>query len=364
MGGSDEEAGEFALVLLRIEVQGHAGDRVAVDLVEVVFADLLFERRLRAADEFLGVDGGLGDLEDGGDVLLLGAADLLVFVGVDHGADAFVGEHLGQQSLVLLAVDDVHAGDAVAAGGGGGLGLGEDLGGEVGLALREHGVELGHGQMTDNFPLMDDPVGRRDVDELGRVQGFGDFEGDGVGVDPEGLSLAVETERRDHRDDAGADELLEEFGVDAFHLAGHLVVQSVEDAERMGDDGVGAGRTEIVRGQALEDLVGQAVRGGEGELQRRLVGHAVAGKVRRNDALLLAQLADLEGGAVDEDDADAERAEDRDVPEEIGEVVIRDDRTVDGDDERLFPEARDVLEDAAKVGWFHECLFGSDVAMR
>ena len=61
---------------------------------------MLLDGGAGALDQFLGFDGALGEVEDAADVLLHGAADLLVLVGVDQGADAFVGEHLGEQALV------------------------------------------------------------------------------------------------------------------------------------------------------------------------------------------------------------------------------------------------------------------------
>ncbi len=59
---------------------------------------------------------------------------------------------------------------------------------------------------------------------------------------------------------------------------------------------------------------------------------------------------------MDEDDADAEGAQHRDIDEDIGKVLVGDDSAIDGDDEDLLPEAGHVLEDAAKVGGFHCCV--------
>ena len=97
----------------------------------------------------------------------------------------------------------------------------------------------------------------------------------------------------------------------------------------------------------------QAVGGGQGELERGFVGDAGAVEVGRRDALLGGQRSDLRGGAVDEHDADVQRAQHGDVHQDVGEVLVRDDRAVHVDDERLLAELRDVLQDAPQVGQFH-----------
>ena len=79
-------------------------------------------------------------------VAAAGAADLLVLVGVDEGADAFVGEDLGQQPLVDVAVDDVDARHAGLAGGGRVAGLRELAG--VHRPLLERVGELGHRELA------------------------------------------------------------------------------------------------------------------------------------------------------------------------------------------------------------------------
>ena len=56
---------------------------------------------------------------------------------------------------------------------------------------------------------------------------------------------------------------------------------------------------------------------------------------------------------MDEGDANVERAQDGDVEEDIGEVLVGDNGAVDADDERLFAKTRDVLKYAAQVSRFH-----------
>src|ERR1017187_8714362 len=97
VGRADVEAGELALAVLHISVQGDTGDRVLVDLKYVIVAELFLDGRAGALDQLLAFDGALGEVEDAADILLERAANLLEFVAVDERADAFVGEDLGEQ---------------------------------------------------------------------------------------------------------------------------------------------------------------------------------------------------------------------------------------------------------------------------
>ena len=65
------------------------------------------------------------------------------------------------------------------------------------------------------------------------------------------------------------------------------------------------------------------------------------------------EIFDLVRRAVDDDQPDAQRAEHRQVEHDVGEIVVGDDGAVEGDDERLFPEAGNVGQDAAQIGNFH-----------
>jgi len=95
------------------------------------------EKRKRIAEETmeifapiahrLGMGKLRGELEDLADVLLQCAANLLVFVGVNKRADAFVGENLGEQTFVNPAVDNVDALDASLARGRSVDGFGTDF---------------------------------------------------------------------------------------------------------------------------------------------------------------------------------------------------------------------------------------------
>ena len=126
---------------------------------------------------------------------------------------------------------------------------------------------------------------RGDEHQLGGLERLGDGQGDAVGVDAVGLALAVEAERGQDGDDAVVEQLLEQLDVHALDLAGEQVVHAVEDADGVGDDGVGAGGAEVVGGEAFEDFVREPVGGGQGELERGFVGDAGAVEVGGGDAL-------------------------------------------------------------------------------
>ena len=63
------------------------------------------------------------------------------------------------------------------------------------------------------------------------------------------------------------EQRLQQADVDALDPAGVLVIDAVQDAGRMSHHGVADGAAQVVGGQPFEDLVGDAVGGGEGELQ-------------------------------------------------------------------------------------------------
>ena len=64
------------------------------------------------------------------------------------------------------------------------------------------------------------------------------------------------------------------------------------------------------------------------------------------------QLLDLLADAVDEHELDAEAAQDRDVDEQVAEILVGDDGAVEGDDKDLPLEPRHVFEDAAEIRGF------------
>ena len=68
------------------------------------------------------------------------------------------------------------------------------------------------------------------------------------------------------------------------------------------------------------------------------------------DVLFFGERFDLRRRAVNQHDADVQRAQHRDVQQDVGEVFVGDDGAVNREDEGLLPELRDVLQDAPQVG--------------
>ncbi len=58
----------------------------------------------------------------------------------------------------------------------------------------------------------------REENELGRLQGLGDFDGDIVGIHAIGATFPVETERRNHGHDPFFEQELERLRIHALHL--------------------------------------------------------------------------------------------------------------------------------------------------
>ena len=121
----------------------------------------------------------------------------------------------------------------------------------------------------------------------------------------------------------------------------------------MGDEGIAARGAEINRREALEDLVRQAVGGGQGEPERGFISDPRAIEVGRRDLLFGGERFDLSGGAVDQYDADTQGTQHGNVHQNVGEVLVRDDSAVHVNDERLLAELGDVLQDTPQVGQFH-----------
>ena len=118
VGLADVKAGEFAGRFLRVKVESHAGNGRAVDLEEPVIFEVLEDFGARAADEFFVVNGLADEGHDGVNIFFEDAADLLVFVGINHGADAVVTEYLIEEGFVNGSVKDMDARDALDAGTG------------------------------------------------------------------------------------------------------------------------------------------------------------------------------------------------------------------------------------------------------
>ena len=176
--------------------------------------------------------------------------------------------------------------------------------------------QFGHEHLPDELAVVNQAVLRRDENQLDGLERLGHGDRDAVGIHAIRLAVAVETERRNDGHDALREQRLEQLGVHALDLAGEQMIHALNDAHRMRDDGVGAGGAEVVGRKAFENFVREPVGGGERELERGRVGDARAVEVGRLDVLLLGERLDLRRRAVDEHDADVQRAQHRDVQQE------------------------------------------------
>ena len=93
----------------------------------------------------------------------------------------------------------------------------------------------------------------------------------------------------------------------------------------------------------------ETVRGVYGQLQCRGVGYAGTIQIRRLNTLPLGEDLNLLGCAVHQNHTDVQGTQYSDVQQDIGEVLIRDDAAVYCDNECLFAELWDVLENPAQV---------------
>ena len=114
----------------------------------------------------------------------------------------------------------------------------------------------------------------------------------------------------------------------------------------MGDDRVGAGGSQIVCAQALENLVRQTVGSSQRQLERRRIRDSAAVEVGSGDFLFRGKSLNLRRRPVHQHNADVQRAKDRDIEKDVSEILIGNDRAIDADDEDFFAEARNVLQDA------------------
>ena len=87
---------------------------------------------------------------------------------------------------------------------------------------------------------------------------------------------------------------------------------------------------------------------------RDILKDATAASHARLDAQLGGENFDLRGCAVNDHHANVERAQDGDIEENVGEVFVGNDPTVDREDEGLLPKAWDVLKDAPEISQFHQ----------
>ena len=204
--------------------------------------------------------------------------------------------------------------------------------------------------MPQQFAAAVDALGSTQVNELDRPQCHGHFDGNGVGIEAKGLAFAVAAQRRDHRNDIALQQGVEQFGVHALDSAGELVVDAVQDAGRMGDQGIAVSRAEVGRRQPFEDFMRHPVGGVERQFQGGRVGDAGAVGIGRLLAGLGGEQADLMAGPMHQGDLDPQAAQQGNVQQEVGEIVVVHHGAVQGDDEDPVAEARHVTQDFAQIG--------------
>ena len=105
--------------------------------------------------------------------------------------------------------------------------------------------------LGDEFAIHFQTVGRGDEHEFDGAECPRNLDGDGIGIQPVGVTIAVESERRNDGDNSFVEQVPEHFGIYLVNFAGVLLVDAFENAERDGFDGVGLRGAEIVRGKSL-----------------------------------------------------------------------------------------------------------------
>jgi hypothetical protein len=210
-----------------------------------------------------------------------------------------------------------------------------------------------HEHLTDRLAAIQQTGLGGHEDQLRGFQLLDERHGHAIRVDAIRLAVPVEAERRHHRHDPLIEHQLELFHVDPLDLAGKKMIDALNDAHRVSDDAVDARRAKVVCRQPLQDLVGEPGRGGDREVERRSVGDAGAVVVRRLDMTLSGERTELRRRPVHHHDADVQRPQEGDVEEQGREVVVSDDVAVEPQDEGLFAELRNVMQDAAQIGEFH-----------
>ena len=229
-------------------MQRQARHGTAIDLEDKEVLNLPLDLSARAAQQFIVLDPRLNQGIDGTGVLFLGLADRLVLIGMHQGADALVGEDFREQAFLHPAIDNVYARHTVAGSADGLLKLRERFRGHFLAPLLEDGVRLLDGQLPQQLAAAIDARMDGDVDELDRVQGLGHLDGHGVGIQPVRMPFAVAAERRNDRDHVMVEQGLQQGNVHALDAAGELVIDALQDAGRMGDQGIAVSPAQIVGG--------------------------------------------------------------------------------------------------------------------
>ena len=113
---------------------------------------------------------------------------------------------------------------------------------------------------------------------------------------------------------------------------------------------VAVSTAQVICGQAFKDFVRDAIGRTQSDFQRGGIGDSGPVRVGRDHPGLLRQPANLVSGPMHQRHRDAQAPQQGDIEQKIPEVVVLDNRPVDGDDKDLVAEARHVTQNLPQVG--------------
>src|SRR5262249_29381114 len=226
----DADRGQLRLSGFGIQVQRGARHWIAGHLQDEEVVDLSRDVRLSAPEPPVRPEALLDEGVNGADVLALGAADRLVFVGVDDGADALVAEALRQHPLLDAAIDDMDARHPALCRSHRLLQLRKRLGRHLRAALLENALRLLDRQVPEQRSVAEHAGASRQVDQLDRLERTGDLDGDMVGVEAISVALPIVAQRRDDGDDVVGEQGVQHAGIDTLDAAGELVIDALQYA--------------------------------------------------------------------------------------------------------------------------------------
>ncbi len=117
--------------------------------------------------------------------------------------------------------------------------------------------------------------------------------------------------------------------------------------------GVDIGGAQIDSGKAFHDLVGQPDGCIDAHLQRDFIRNTHPIRIGQLDPTLPRELDDLETRPVHENDLNAQRTQDGQIKENVGEIVRSGHLSIEGNNKHALPETGNVLKDFAQVGYVH-----------
>ena len=178
-------------------------------------------------------------------------------------------------------------------------------------------LDLGDRQLLDQLAVLVEHAGNvGEEEEARRAERAGDGAGEGVGVDVVGLAVGAGRHRRDHRDQFGAEQHVDDRAVDRLRLADEAEIDHLLDIgigidlgarHLLGDDHVAvlAGQADRLAALGVDRhddlLVDRAGQHHLDDVDGALVGDPQPGAELGLDVELLQHLADLRAAAMDDD---------------------------------------------------------------